>query len=148
MGPRKTAPGNKLIEVEDTTDLTEGEIVAVKLEDWEEKPVLGKVVSLLPDNMFKIWYMEPKDGNFLSPLSTMSVSNKRGKFVPYTDVLTRRCIKLFKLSLRKDKKLSNASVKALSDEYKDLGLIAKDKRSKCKVWTLTKILFLSLWYCS
>ena len=67
MGPRKTAPGNKLIEVEDTTDLTEGEIVAVKLEDWEDKPVLGKVISLLPDNMFKIWYMEPKDGNFLSP---------------------------------------------------------------------------------
>ena len=65
----------------------------------------------------------------------MSVSNKQGKFVPYTDVLTRRCtiLKLFKLSLRKDKKLSNASVKALSDEYKDLGLIAKDKRSKCKV---------------
>ena len=36
MGPRKTAPGNKLIEVEDTTDLTEGEIVAMKLEDWDQ----------------------------------------------------------------------------------------------------------------
>lgn len=100
------------LQLENTDDLKVGDMVAIKLENYEIVPVIGEVLKVDGDT-FEMQYYK---GSFEKPWRPWMVTQGRQK-VSWCDNLPRNCIVLFAFKLRKDNKLSAATVKSLKDIY-------------------------------
>lgn len=93
-------------------NVTTGEIVAVKSENYHDRPLLGRAVNLNGDNFTIEWFVGTYSGTWKE-----WTGRKNGKRVKYTDTIKYTDIVYQNITFTKSNRLSPSTVTSLKAAY-------------------------------
>ena len=111
-------PSSRILQVSNTKELSEGHLVAVRCENYEKEPTLGKVLKVYSDSVDIVW-LEGDYSKAWKIARHRDPKNKR-RLVDWTDIVPKSSILLFDFKLTSKNHLRKSSVEHLKKIYSEL----------------------------